>query len=237
VRERVSAVVPTGLSDRPSGHRPDASAVGQGRFAGSGVVGRYWQARCRGFEVRSTRGRRLGTVQSLELDRDTAAAAVLVVRRRHRRPLRVRPELVSLVDPWQRSLVVSLPRHRKVPAWPGTAARGVARVTLTSGRGGAKLVRGARRIGPPARRATVLAASRVSDSRRLVPPARRGLLGLGRRAVLAAALVVWFYALLVFTLVRVVLAMLRAAAAGTARGGARLRPLLHGAAGRSVPHL
>jgi hypothetical protein len=47
--------------------------------------------------------------------------------------------------------------------------------------------------------------------------------------LLAVAVLAWLYALVVFTVVRVVLAVLAAVTIGTARGGARLRPHLHGA--------
>lgn len=202
----------SGLADRRSGNASNVSTAGQGGFAGSGVVGRYWQTRCRGFEVRSVRGRRLGTVESLELDRETATAAVLLVRRRRRRPLRVRPELVSVVDPWQRSLVVAVPPRR---SGSRHAARGLARGVRTSGAHAVTMARWAVTI--------------ARGTRRLGPPVRRALAWAGPRALLAGALAVWLYALVVFTVVRLAAVVLRAVTVGTARGGAWLAPHLHGA--------
>ena len=147
----------------------------QREFAGSGAVGRYWQARCHGFEVRSARGRRLGVVEALQFERKTRATVALVVRRRRRKPLRLRPESVSVVDPWRRLVVVALPRRK-----------------------------------PP----TV--------------PVRRLVAGAGARVLLAAGLVAWFYAVSVITLVRAAVWLLAALTIGTRRGGARLRPHLHG---------
>jgi sporulation protein YlmC with PRC-barrel domain len=171
------------LPDRLSGHAPDVSVEGQGEFAGSGAVGRYWQTHCRGFEVRSPRGRRLGFVEALELDRETGAVSVLLVRRRRRKRLRLRPEAVSVVDPWRRSLVVAaLPRRRRRP---------------------------------------VASLPRVQGARRFAPAARRVLL--------FAALAVWIYAQVVFTIVQLVVRLLVALTIGTARSGVRLKPHLHGA--------
>ncbi len=173
------------------------SAEGQGEFAGSGAVGRYWQTRCCGFEVRSVRGRRLGTVAALELDPESRATVTLVVQRRRRRPLRVRADAVGSVDPWRCSLVVAVPRRRprrvpvgRVAAWTGR----------TSARSAVTLARGSRR-------AVVWA----------VP-----------RALFAVGLAAWTYAVVVFAAVRVAIWLLVALTTGTARGGARLKPHVHG---------
>ena len=179
------------------------SAAAREGFAGSGAIGRYWQTRCCGFEVRSDRGRRLGEVEALELDRETRAAVLLVVRRR-RKTLRLRPECVQVVDPWRQSLVVALPRRKPVVA---PAARSLARGARASG---TRTVGLAQRLPP--------AASRVAQALSWAAP----------RALLVAGLVAWFYAVIVFTLVRVVLLVLAALTVGTARRGARLRPHLHG---------
>ena len=193
----------TGLPGRPSGHRDTVPGGGQGGFAGSGSVGRYWQTRCRGFEVRSTHGRRLGRVEALELDRRTRATVVLVVRRRLRL-VRMRPECVQAVDPWRRSLVVSLPQRRRIGV---PAARRM-------GRGaGATAVR--------------TAALSRTGLRVVVPRLGRALAWAMPRALLATGILVWIYALVVYTLVRVVVRLLVALTAGTARGGARLKPHLH----------
>src|SRR5579859_5511247 len=104
----------TGLPDRPSGHGCGMSAAAREGFAGSGAIGRYWQTRCYGFEVRSIRGRRLGRVEAVEFDRETRAAVSLLVRRRRRKALRLRPECVEAIDPWRQSLVIALPRQKPV---------------------------------------------------------------------------------------------------------------------------
>jgi len=181
------------------------SAAGREGFGGSGAVGRYWQTRCCGFEVRSVRGRRLGEVEALEIDRESRAAVLLLVRRRRRRALRLRPECVQTVDPWRQSLVVALP-HRKPVAAP--AARSIVRGARVSGARTVTLARGV----PPA----------VSGIARAVSWA-------APRALFVAGLVAWLYAVVVFRLVRVALLVLGVLTVSTARGGARLKPHLHGA--------
>jgi hypothetical protein len=103
------------------------SAVGRETFAGSGVVGRYWQTRCCGFEVRSPRGRRLGLVEAIDVDQDTAAATRIVLRSPRGRPVSVDVGCVEVVDPWRCTLVVALPRRRRVSAAGGTVVRGATR--------------------------------------------------------------------------------------------------------------
>jgi hypothetical protein len=147
----------------------------------------------------------LGEVEALELDRESGVALVLLVRRRRGKALRVRPEYVQAVDPWQQLLVVALPGRKPVAA---PAARSVARGARASGVRTVALARGV----PPA----------VSGIARAVSWA-------APRALSVAGLVAWFYAVAVFTLVRVSLLVLGALTVGTARGGARLKPHLHGA--------
>jgi hypothetical protein len=193
------------------------SGGGQGRFAGNGSIGRYWQARCRGFDVRSPRGRRLGTVEALELDRETAALAVVLVRRRGRqRVLRVRPEWISLVDPWERCLVVRRPRRRLAPARPAAAARGSVRAARA---GGAGAVQGTFRLW------------------RLVPPIVRLVRAAGRRAALVLAFAGWVYSVVMFTAVRVVVRLALAASVRAARGTAWAVPRVRRTAGRARRHL
>src|SRR5436309_5762499 len=140
-------------------------------FAGASGVGRYWQTRCRGFEVRSTGGRRLGRVEGIELTRGKEVAA-LVVSRRYRRSIRVRPDRVGSIDPWERTLTVaSEPRERKVLR--STAA--TARLTAGAARSGGRLALETRRLGPPARRAALAAATRTWELRRVGRPAGRVL--------------------------------------------------------------
>ncbi len=186
------------------------SGGGQGRFAGSGTVGRYWQARCRGFEVLSARGRRLGTVEWLDLDRETAAVSVVHVRRlRGGGTLRLGPESISVVDPWERYVVVTLPRRRLVPAWPSTAARSTARCTARGARaGGATTIRV------------------VRGSRRIVPPAASTARGVGRRVALGAGLVGWLYGTAVFHVARICTKALLAATVIAARACAWAAPRL-----------
>jgi hypothetical protein len=188
------------------------------RFAGASTVGRYWQARCGGFEVRSTRGRRLGTVDGFEFDRGREVSA-LVIRRRARRPLRVPPECVGSVDPWQETVFVTTRRDRHARRWAATAAHGTAHAARSAGAGA---VAGAVTVGRASPRharsawlAATAAAVRVWGLRRLVAPTRRLLGRWGRRAALAAAFVGWLYAVAVFTAVRLVLLLLLAVTRAT----------------------
>lgn len=195
----------------PSGHATTVSVDGPGEFAGSGAIGRYWLTRSRGFEVRSTRGRRLGVVERLELDRETRAVVALLVRRRGRKALlRLRPEAVGVVDPWGQSLVAALPRRRRSSALALQRRRPSLAVPRPSFN--PRLARGGVR--------------RLGRAGRLVPRAARGLGRAVPRALLIAALAVWLYALVVFTLVRLGARLLVALTVGTARGSARLKPHL-----------
>ena len=207
------------LADRLSGQRTDVSFGGEGSFAGSGAIGRYWQTQCRGFEVRSERGRRLGTVEALELDRKTRATVALLVRRRRRKPLRLRPEAVTAVDPWRRLLVVAVSRRRP-PAVP------VGNVAAQAGRVAGRGRRVARRAGGASVSSAVALGRGVG---RTVPRVAKGLAWGAPRALLVLGLALWVYALVVFAVVRVVAWLLAALTVGTARGGARLKPHLHGA--------
>ena len=175
------------------------SAAGREGFAGSGAIGQYWQTQCRGFEVRSTRGRRLGRVEAVELDRESRSAVFLLVRRRRRKSLRLRPECVEVVDPWLQSLVVALPRRKPVVA---PAARNLGRGARALGARSLALVR----VLPPA-------ASCVAPAVSWLAP----------RALFVTGLVFWLYAVVVFALVRIALFVLAALTVGTARGGARLK--------------
>jgi len=175
------------------------SAAGREGFAGSGAIGRYWQTRCCGFEVCSVRGRRLGKVEAVELDRETRAVVLLLVRRRRRNALRLRPECVEVVDPWRQSLVVALPGRKPVVA---PAAESLARAARASGARTTALAR-----------CVPSAVSRVARAVSWVAP----------RAALVAGLVAWLYALVVFTFVRTAVLVLAALTVGTVRGGARLK--------------
>jgi len=232
------------------------SAVAREGFAGSGAIGRYWQTRCCGFEVRSVRGRRLGEVEELELDRKTRAAVFLLVGRRRRKPLRLRPDCVRVVDPWRQLLVVELPRRKPVVAPAARVlGRGVRRsVARTVPPAGRCVTRGARAsgartvaLGRGARRAVPRVVSRAQTISSTVPRvAARGARTISStaprvtsrvarivswatpRVLFVAGLVAWVYAVIVFTLVRIALLVLAVLTVGTARGGARLKPHLPG---------
>ena len=167
--------------------------------------------------MRSARGRRLGTVEALELERETSAAAVVLVRRRGRQSvLHVRPEWISLVDPWERCLVVRRPRRRIAPAWPAPAARSV--------------VRGGRATGAGARKAAHATA-------RVAPPAGRAVHVFGRRAALAVSFVAWLYAAVVFAMARLVVRLAVLTAIAVVRSIAWLAPRLRRIAAAIQSHL
>jgi hypothetical protein len=203
------------------------SAAARKGFVGSGPIGSYWQTRCCGFEVRSVRGRLLGEVEALEFDRETRAAVSLLVGRRRRKPLRVRTECVRIVDPWRQLLVIELPRRKPVVA---PAARSVARgargsVSRTVSPAARCVARGARASG-----ARTVALGR--GTRRAAPGVASGIARTvswaAPRAFFVAGLVAWLYAVAVFTLVRTAVFAVAALTLGTARGGARIKPHLHG---------
>ena len=72
------------------------------------LLGRYWLARCDGFEVCSVDGRLSGVVEGVELDSAGRAMSV-VVHRRGRAPLEFGRASIAAVYPWQRLVVVTLP--------------------------------------------------------------------------------------------------------------------------------
>lgn len=177
------------------------TGAGQGWFAASDAVGRYWLARCDGFEVSSEDGRLSGVVCEVERD-DAGRASTLVVERNRRRPLELNAAAATLVDPWQRQVLVALPRRR-----PRTAR--VRTVAQTASRGGHAALAGA---------ATVGAASLTvaSTARRAGPPSGRFALWLGARVAYALAFAGWLYGAVLYAVsraaARFLLMLLRAAA-------------------------
>ena len=198
----------SGLSGRECGDACWMANGGRGAFAGADPVSRYWEARCLGFEVLTVRGRAVGLVEGLELDRDSGSARLLLVRRRSvfgRTTLRVRPESVSALDPWRRSLVVTLPRRTSPVRRAGSVSRPIARGTRIVGISIVRIARGAPRTVPSA----------VRQVRRGGRPA----VWAARRASFAAALAAWIYAVAVVSVVRVCARLVLAAAVGACRAG------------------
>jgi hypothetical protein len=160
-------------------------------------VGRYWQARCLGFEVRSPTERLLGTVEAIELDRRSGRPAELLVRPRrggsHTPLLQIDPESVVLVDPWRRLIVAAPPQK----------SRRTRSALETAGRGGHAAWTGAARAGPASRRVAVVA-------RRAAPPSGRFTLWLAVRTAYALAFACWLYAATVYLVSRVATRLLLA---------------------------
>lgn len=184
---------------------------GQGGFAASDAVGRYWLARCDGFEACSLDGRMSGVVAGVELDY-AGRASTLHVDRRHGSPLEIRPSAVAMIDPWERLVVVTLPPHT-----PRTA-RAARAVSSAAARSGHAAGTGTAKAG--AASVAAVAATR----RRAAPPARRFVLWLGVRAAFVLAVAGWLYAVTVFTVARVCARLLLATLAAVTRLGVRAAP-------------
>jgi hypothetical protein len=164
-------------------------------FAGTGAIGRYWQARCVGFEVRSVEGRRLGTVTRVMVHPESQRVHALYVGGPHHAdPIVIDSAFVMSVDPWQRLLVVEQPHEEQTPSETATVVKALPAVTA--------------RVAPIAWHralpAGVALAQHVwSGVRSAAPPLRRSASWLGKRAGYAAAFLVWLYGALVYTLARV----------------------------------
>jgi hypothetical protein len=185
---------------------------GQGWFAGSGAVGRYWQTRCLGFDVLSPEGRVIGTVERVELEPLSRHSASVVVHRRrrglHSRTLRMGTGAIELVDPWNRMVVASLPKGGR----SGSARRGAVRT-------GHALAAGAARTGTAGRHVASLAGEAA-------PPAGRFGVWLAARSVYLIAFLGWLYAAVVFSVSRVAMRVLLTASKAFARMSAWLAPRL-----------
>jgi hypothetical protein len=189
----------------------EVTGRGQGWFVGSGAVGQYWQTRCLGFEVRSTDGRTIGTVERVELQPLSRQSPSVVVHRRGRtlrsKTLRMGAGSIELVDPWKRMVVASLPRDR-----PSAARRGAVRTGHT-------LATGAAHTGTAGRQVASLV-------REAAPPTGRFGVWLGARAVYLVALLGWLYAVVVFAVSRVAVRVLLAASKALAWTSVRIAPRL-----------
>lgn len=172
--------------------------AGQGAFAGSGAIGRYWQARCLGFDVRRPNGRPLGVVVAVECDHESGRPTMLLVERRGHRPaLRVEPGSVTLIDPWRRLLVVALPR---TDPWTGHARAA-----------GRSALRGGNVARERAVRAGVASWGLLAPASRAVPVAHRFGFWLGARTIYALAFACWLYGAAVFLVTRPTVRLLLAA--------------------------
>jgi hypothetical protein len=198
------------------GMRETVTGAGQGGFAASDAVGRYWLARCDGFEVRSPDGRLTGVVSAVELDLADRASA-LVVQRRRRRPLYVHPAAVALVDPWEETVVVTLP-----PRKPRTAHVRPAAAAAVHGAhaASAHAWETGRRLVPVARRAA--------------PPSQRFALWLGARTAYALAFAGWLYGAVLFVVSRVATRVLLVVVREVTRLSVRVGPPLARGAGRAI---
>lgn len=150
---------------------------GQGAFAAADAVGRYWLARCEGFEVRSEDGQLTGVVAEVEHD-PAGRALTLVVQRGRRRPVVIRPSAVSLVDPWQEEVVVHVPARKPRPARVRPVAAATWAHTSEAGR------------------------SVIPVARRAASPSRRFAFWLGARTAYAVAFVGWLYGAALYTVTR-----------------------------------
>ena len=195
------------------------TGAGQGRFAASGAVGRYWLARCDGFEACSSDGRLSGVVTSVALDH-AGRATTLHVDRDHGRSLEISIAAVTVVDPWEELVVIAVPARR-----PRTAP--VRAASAAAVRGGQATWTGTARVG-----AASLAA--VAASRRAAPPARRLARWLGVRAAYALALAGWLYGLIAFTVSRIAVRALAVVITALARLGLWTAPRVAHAAGATT---
>jgi hypothetical protein len=168
--------------------------AGQGSFAGTGAIGRYWQARCIGFEVRTAEGRKLGVVTRVACHPESRRVFALYVGSLHRAdPVHVDPESVALVDPWQRLLIVEQADEEHAPS---EAATVVQTLPVVAAGAAPSAWRRALPVGAAAgRRAGAMARSAG-------PPLYRSAVWLGTRAAYAAAFVLWLYGAVVFVVAR-----------------------------------
>jgi hypothetical protein len=190
--------------------------AGQGAFAGSGAIGRYWQARCLGFDVRRPDGRPLGIVVGVESDPESGRTTMLLVERRRRgrrtRRLQAQPASVLLVDPWRCLVVLTLPR--KAP-WTRHA-----RAAWQAA------VRGGGRAREQAVKAGVASWGVIALSSGAAPPIRRSAFWLGARSMYALAFVGWLYGAAVYLVTRIVCRLLLIVARVLRRTVILLVPLL-----------
>jgi len=194
------------------------TGAGQGLFAGTGAIGRYWQARCVGFEVRSVQGRRLGVVTRVGSHPGSGRVHALYVGKVHRADtIVIEPPLVVSVDPWQRLLIVEQPDEQAPPSEAPTVVEALPAV--------------AARTAPVAWHRAVPAGVAVAQraggiARTAAPPAGRFGIWLGMRAAFAAAFLVWLYGAAVFLVTRVTARVLLVSAfalsAALRRAGPRL---------------
>ena len=205
------------------------TAVGQGLFAGTGAIGRYWQARCVGFEVRSVEGRRLGVVTRAVVHPESQRVQALYVGGLHRAdPIVIEAAFVVSVDPWQRLLIVEQPHEELRSSEVATVVKALPAV--------------AARTAPIAwHRAVpvgVAAGQRVGAvTRSAVPPARRFSVWLGKRVAYAAAFLVWLYGALVYTVTRVTAHALLVSLALVSGGLRWAGPRLWGSARKLAGHV
>ena len=182
---------------------------------GSGPIGKYWQTRCVGFEVRSSGGRLLGTVSRIGLYPESGRAVSLYVDRsggRHRlSPLVIQPDQIVRVDPWSESLVVELPRRERQTAAARARTASLAAATVAGVRAGS-------------RRA-------VGSGRRAVPPTRRMISGFAVWTANAFVFACFFGALAAFNVARSIVLLGFAAMDGVEHARRRVAPPLSRAAG------
>jgi hypothetical protein len=195
----------------------EVTGAGQGWFAGTGSVGRYWLAHCVGFEVYSEHGSLSGVVAGVELDRDSGDTATLLVHRRHGRPLRLASASVTWVDPWRRVIVVILPSSEP-------SAASVQAASAAAVRGGQAAVRGGQAAWVGAAKVGAAVAAGAVTARRAAPPSRRFALWLGARAAYALAFAGWLYGATLFVLSRAAVRVLVVAVALLARIGVHVVP-------------
>jgi hypothetical protein len=183
---------------------------------GSGPIGKYWQTRCVGFEVRSSGGRLLGTVSRIGLYPESGRAVSLYVDRggRRVRPLMLEPEQVVSVDPWSESLVVELPRRERQTAAARARTASLAAATVAGVRAGS-------------RRA-------VGSGRRAVPPTRRMISGFAVWTANAFVFACFFGALAAFNVARGILLLGFAAMDALEGARRRMAPPLARAAGHAA---
>jgi len=174
--------------------------TGQGGFASSGAVGRYWLAHCVGFEVSSLDGELSGIVDGVELDR-AGRASRLFVQQRLGRTLELGSSSVTAVDPWRRLILVTRP-GRKPRSARARTVRTVSTVALRKGWQAASTGAACARA---ASAAVVVAAGRAA------PPSRTFTSWLGLRAAYALEAALWLYAVTVFTITRAAVLLLLAA--------------------------
>ena len=193
--------------------------AGQGWFAASEAVGRYWLARCDGFEVCSEDGRLTGVVAGVDLD-SAGRPSTLLVERHKGRPLQIEPGSVTWVDPWQQLVVVTLP-----PRKPRTArARAV---TRAASRGGHAARTGAATVG-------AASLSAAATARRAAPQSGRFAARLGARAAYALAFLGWLYGAVLFTVSRAVAWVLLMLVRGASRVGSWIIPPLARSAQKAI---